>query len=115
MPKHQGGPWKPEYEARRPPRDRARESRNWYLQKHYGITVDEFDRRRDEQDGRCAMCGEEHDLLCVDHDHTCCPGPKSCGECVRGLVCVNCNRSLGVIENAEIMAAADTYLARYRV
>lgn len=27
----------------------------------------------------------------VDHDHDCCPGGWSCGRCVRGLICSECN------------------------
>jgi hypothetical protein len=34
----------------------------------------------------------------VDHDHRCCPGERSCGQCVRGLAHHACNRRLGPIE-----------------
>jgi hypothetical protein len=32
--------------------------------------------------------------FCVDHDHTCCPGEYTCGKCVRGLLCDDCNKKL---------------------
>lgn len=35
----------------------------------------------------------------VDHSHHCCPGKNSCGTCVRGLLCRNCNLSAGQLDD----------------
>ena len=52
------------------------------------------------QNGGCAICGgapKDGPSLHVDHDHACCPGrKKSCGLCLRGLLCEDCNRVLGM-------------------
>lgn len=46
----------------------------------------------------------------VDHDHSCCSKGGSCGSCVRGILCGNCNLTLG---NAKDSPATLTALADY--
>lgn len=47
----------------------------------------------------------------IDHDHTCCPGKKSCGKCVRGLLCSNCNVGLGHFkDDSDRLFRAQCYL-----
>lgn len=57
---------------------------------HCAICRVEFTRTQTYQDKRTAP----H----VDHDHECCPGDASCGECIRGALCSRCNVFLGLIE-----------------
>lgn len=70
------------------------------------------------QDG-CAIChtwnpggkGGWH----VDHDHSCCPGTKSCGRCIRGILCNNHNLAIGMFEDdVELLYAAIRYLTARR-
>ena len=59
--------------------------------------VEELRRMHSQQSGKCRICLEQLPLsrLHIDHDHACCPGYRSCGMCVRGLLCRACNLSLG--------------------
>lgn len=67
--------------------------RGWV--QRYGMTVADYDAMEARQNGVCAICGgppRAGSNLHIDHDHACCPVRKrSCGKCVRGLLCPTCN------------------------
>lgn len=71
-----------------------------------------------DQRGLCANLGCQKQLIgkhepCVDHDHSCCPGPKSCRKCVRGLLCYSCNIALGhVSDSITKLIGLQTYLKK---
>lgn len=106
-------------EASKANQKRARESDperffGYRIKKAYNITVEDYNRILDAQDGKCAICGAVPDgKLHVDHDHSCCPGQKrSCGQCVRGLLCTRCNTGLGMFQDSvSKLKAAIRYLA----
>lgn len=92
------------------------------LKLHYNLTPADYDRKLSLQGGVCEICGrpEKRTMkgrpmrLAVDHSHACCATNKSCGNCVRGLICHNCNMLLGYAEEKpETLLAAVEYLARY--
>ena len=69
-----------------------------------------------KQNFSCAICkvhqSETEKALAVDHDHSCCPGKKSCGKCIRGLLCFECNIGLGKFkDNPRLLAIAYEYLS----
>lgn len=69
-----------------------------YLKKTYNITPEQYWALYEAQGGLCALCRRasgKTKKLAVDHDHACCPGPTSCGRCVRGLLCSADNKILG--------------------
>lgn len=89
--------------------------RNQYLKATYGITLDEYNQMLAEQGGLCALCGSPDPIANknfeVDHDHSCCEGKKSCGKCVRALLCSNCNTGIARFkDDQELLRKAITYL-----
>ena len=81
-----------------------------------GLTDDDFAELLDMQNGRCAICGASEPggkgTWHIDHDHACCPGARSCGKCVRGLLCGSCNLALGLMcDDIGRLQAAIVYLA----
>ena len=89
--------------------------RDSYYRCVYGISLVQYEEMLAVQQGGCAICHQpcaSGRRLSIDHDHACCPGTKSCGNCVRGLLCHHCNvHIVGIIENnAGLFAAALTYL-----
>lgn len=102
-------------EYRKANKDRMRDSR--YML-DYKITLREYDEKLAAQGGGCAICSgvnPDGKRLAVDHDHSCCPGKKSCGKCVRDLLCDACNHGIGrFMDDVERMARAIEYLERHR-
>lgn len=88
----------------------------WQKDDFYGKERGWYDAQCAEQNGLCLICGEAPKTrrLYVDHAHACCPGPRACGDCVRGLLCPGCNMGLGFLENHEWAGRAMAYLAMYR-
>lgn len=106
---------------RRPGRVVAPESKARWNRTHkfirFGITEERFNQMLVEQGYACAICREpfQDQRICWDHDHSCCPVPASghtvsCGECLRGLLCVQCNTRLGWLETYASTITA--YLGR---
>ena len=76
------------------------------FQRRYGISLVEYQRLLQRQDGACAICREPCRTgarLSVDHSH-------ETGE-VRGLLCRNCNAGLGQFrDRVDLLRTAAEYL-----
>ena len=82
-----------------------------YFMRTYGLSREEYDRLFQEQNHRCKICGikgfrinsKTEKTLCVDHCHT-------TGK-IRGLLCHNCNRALGLLRDSKnLLQSALSYL-----
>jgi hypothetical protein len=102
-------------------RNKTRPKRPWDPEKGldarrrklYGIGTEEWELLFDSQGRKCAICDayESPQPWATDHDHSCCPGKKSCGACLRGILCSNCNVGIGHLrESPRIMRRAIAYL-----
>lgn len=82
----------------------------------YGISLLQYKQMLEDQDGHCAICPatpEEVGTLCVDHDHDCCPGEKTCGKCLRGLLCPACNTAIGLLNDDVVrIQSAVSYIIK---
>lgn len=80
----------------------------------YGLTLEQYRALVESQEGVCALCQQPPSrAFDIDHDHSCCPELPACGECVRGLLCFNCNSALGKLkDNVDTLKRAVAYLER---
>lgn len=84
---------------------KAGQDRAMQLRLKYGLSLEQYDTMVEAQGGRCAICekappfnsGRNGQCLHVDHDHQ--------TGAVRGLLCNNCNRGIGMIGDANLQAA----------
>jgi len=102
-----------EYDRRAPGKKKLR-VRRAYLKRRYGLTVEQYELLLFEQNGRCALCQREMGVPHIDHDHSCCPGRDSCGNCIRALLCFRCNALLGTVEDTELLLRAVSYLDSFK-
>lgn len=70
------------------------------LKYRHSITWPQFWEKLAKQDGCCYLCLRLLDVEAsrgfhIDHDHSCCPGERSCGKCIRGVACHGCNAGIG--------------------
>lgn len=85
------------------------------MEKNYGMTLEEYDKMVEDHAGKCGICGGEgfelvkgqKNLIVIDHCH-------ETGK-VRGLLCHNCNRGLGLFQDSvENLLKAAEYIGRYK-
>lgn len=81
----------------------------------YGLSIEEYWKRLDDQNRCCAICGQREvwaqngktKRLSVDHDHE--------TGAVRGFLCGRCNSGLGYFrDDPEMLKAAAAYLEMWR-
>lgn len=124
--------WHRDYQRarRKTPTGRMQTARS-NLEQMHGLTFARYEEIYEKQRGLCAICGKgivraytaqsngqrgpKKGGACVDHDHSCCAGQRSCGRCVRGLLCHHCNIGVGVFrDKPDLMRAAIEYITRWR-
>ena len=84
------------------------------LQRIFGISLDDYKAKMEEQSGVCAICHRPETAirmnkllpLAVDHNHT--------TGAVRGLLCTACNIGIGSLcESPELLRSAIAYLEKW--
>ena len=106
------------YVARQQERYTPERGRDANLRQKYGITTEQYNFMLQTQGGVCAICGTDEaggrrsgrggalEHFFIDHDH-------NTGK-VRGLLCNNCNRVLGFVDdNTEILTRMVEYLTNH--
>ena len=89
--------------------DWLKRNKLWF---RYGLTLEDYNKRLNDQNNSCAICLSPFDLSskgtspCVDHCHV--------TLYTRNILCFNCNVLLGVSkENTAILGRAIAYLNKY--
>lgn len=99
------------YHAKYP--DRIKAGYRKQNMRKYGVTIEWYEQKMLEQDGRCRICRQPETAvekrtglakgLAVDHCHV--------SSKARGLLCTRCNTALGLLQdNPDLLRAAANYL-----
>lgn len=90
-------------------------NRKSHLKARFNMTIEQYDKMFEKQDGVCAICGKLETIknqygikrLGVDHDHK--------TEKIRGLLCNRCNRLLGdACDDIKLLKNAIQYLRSFK-
>lgn len=82
------------------------------LKRKFGMSIEDYDKMLNAQGGCCAICnsteakGKHNANFMIDHCHT--------TEKIRGLLCNDCNLTLGKIgDNVEVLEKMIAYLRKH--
>lgn len=75
---------------RKPYKKTTEQNRRSNIKQYFGITVEEYDAKKEAQGPICALCDKESFDLVLDHNH-------ETGE-LRSFICRSCNTKLGWFE-----------------
>lgn len=89
-------------------------AKKYSLRINYKLSLEAYNQLGESQNWLCPIC-----LLrkaeAVDHDHNCCNSKRSCGKCVRALLCKQCNVGMGLLKDApEVLRRAACYVEEFR-
>lgn len=84
-------------------------TRRCRIKRQYGLTHDQLEQMRANQQNRCVICGDEFsdtNRACVDHDHE--------TGAIRDLLCSKCNQGIGCLkESTAVLHSAIEYLTKH--
>lgn len=89
--------------------DFVRRKKSQYLKSQYGVTLDEYEQKRDKQ-GVCAICENPFGTAANTHLDHC----HSTGK-IRDFLCGNCNRGIGsFLDDTTRLQKAISYLEKHK-
>jgi hypothetical protein len=81
----------------------------------YNLSEEQYQKKLSNQGNKCAICRIKMSKPGVDHNRACCNREGSCGKCVRGILCSNCNSILGFAKDSiKNLRNAIEYLKGYK-
>lgn len=80
-------------------------NRKQLLKRYQGMSIENFEKLKQDQNSLCGICLEKPDKLHVDHCHL--------TQKIRGLLCRACNTGIGLLkDNPVLLEKAIAYLRK---
>jgi hypothetical protein len=102
-----------DWRLNRPVEERRLSERRNGVKTNYKLTAEQHYDLLRKQNFVCLITGLPVDIFSsIDHDHSCCPGRKSCGKCIRGILYGRVNSALGAFSNPDWLLKAHAYVTK---